>query len=279
MLTGLLFAVCAAVLNCVAGLLQSSGAARAAVRSARPLIVQPHYLVGLVVDGVGWIATVVALRHLPVFAVQAILGTSIALTALAVRLLYDIRLRVVDRIAIGACVLGLGLVAGSAGAEQPEALTLVADVVLASAALGLAVLTVALWNTQFVWALAMIAGLGFGGTSLAVRALHLRDGFDLAGLLGQLPTYLLIAFWALAMAAYSHALQVGELASITAVFSVTEVIVPGLVGIVLLGDAVRPGWLLPLGAGLLVAVAGVVVLAGSPATARAGAQMRARHRH
>ena len=51
------------------------------------------------------------------------------------------------------------------------------------------------------------------------------------------------------------------------VFLVTEVIVPGLVGIALLGDAVRPGWWPVMAIGLVSAVAGVVVLAHSPAQA------------
>ena len=43
---------------------------------------------------------------------------------------------------------------------------------------------------------------------------------------------------------------------------------PGLAGIVLLGDPVRAGWTPVLGAGLAIAVAGVVVLARSPAETR-----------
>ena len=69
------------------------------------------------------------------------------------------------------------------------------------------------------------------------------------------------------MASYSRALVVGALAQVTAVFLVTEVIVPGLVGIALLGDAVRPGWWPVMAVGLVSAVAGVVVLAQSPAQA------------
>ena len=52
-----------------------------------------------------------------------------------------------------------------------------------------------------------------------------------------------------------------------AVFLVTEVLVPGLVGVALLGETVRPGWWVPLTIGLLLAVAGVIVLADSPAPA------------
>ena len=53
----------------------------------------------------------------------------------------------------------------------------------------------------------------------------------------------------------------------TAVFLVTEVLVPGLVGVALLGDTVRSGWWVPLTIGLMLAVGGVIVLAHSPAQA------------
>ncbi|WIX75618.1 hypothetical protein QRX50_29450 [Amycolatopsis carbonis] len=43
------------------------------------------YGVGLTVDFLGWVMTVVALRFLPVFAGQAVLGTQIAIAAMLVR--------------------------------------------------------------------------------------------------------------------------------------------------------------------------------------------------
>src|SRR5438309_3803216 len=109
------------VLNSLAGLLQSAGTRR--VRKHRPLVVQPRYLGGLLVDLLGWVCTAAALRFLPVFAVQAVLGGSIALTALAARQLYGSRLRTDDRFAIGACLLGLVLVAASAGGDRPAAVS------------------------------------------------------------------------------------------------------------------------------------------------------------
>ena len=44
---------------------------------------QPWFLAGLFADVLAWVLTVVALRYLPVFAVQSILAGAIALTALA----------------------------------------------------------------------------------------------------------------------------------------------------------------------------------------------------
>ncbi|MCW0215325.1 MAG: hypothetical protein OJJ54_18365 [Pseudonocardia sp.] len=265
MLTGLLFAVGAMVLNSLGGLLQSDATTR--TRPGRPLVLQPRYLSGLIVDGLGWACTVVALRNLPVFAVQAILAGAIAVTALATRVLHDTRLGLPEKVAIGACLCGLILVAGSAGGDRPENTSVAVDVILGIAVVVLAVAGRLVWNGDRAWPLALIGGLGFGGTALAVRSLHLNpgEGPDPLVLVSQPATYLLLAFWIVGITTYSKALGLGSLASVTAVFAVTEVIVPGLVAIVLLGDPVRAGWGVPLAVGLLVAVTGVVVLARAPA--------------
>jgi drug/metabolite transporter (DMT)-like permease len=264
-LTGLLFALCGMVLNSIAGLLESDATRRASPR--RPLLAQPRYLGGLIVDGLGWVCTIVALRHLPVFAVQAILGGAIALTAIAARILYGSALRPVDRVAVGACLIGLVLVAGSAAADQPSTVSLTADLVLFAAAGLLAATVVVLRHSPHAPLLAVIAGLSFGGTSLAVRAVHLHSGADLgmSGLFTQPPVYLVVCFWVIGLISYTRALSLGSLTRVTAVFLVTEVIIPGLVGIALLGDSVRAGWWLPMTTGLLLAAVAVVVLSHSPA--------------
>jgi len=276
MLTGPLFALFAMVLNTVAGLLQSAAANS---DSPRHLALRWPYLAGLLVDGLGWACTVVALRHLPVFAVQAVLGGSIALTAVASWALYGARLRVIDRVAVGACVLGLASVAASAGGEAPADLSGVATLVLGAAVAVLAVAAIAVWRLPVAWPLSLIAGLGFGGTSLSVRAVRAPDGFDVAVLLGQPAPYLIVLFWIVGITTYSRALVLGGLAGVTAVFSTTEVLAPGLVGIVLLGDPVRSGWWIPLGAGLVVAVVGVVVLANAPPPPVGHRRRRFRRRH
>lgn len=264
MLLGLAFAVAAMVLNCIAGLLQSDATTRTS--KGRPLVVQPRYLGGLVVDGLAWACTVVALRNLPVFAVQAILGGSIALTALAVRWIWGAPLRLADRLAVGGCVGGLVLVAGSAGAGAPEDGGTAADVVLGLALAALAGAAIGLRNTRLAWPLALVAGLGFGGTSLAVRSVQLPGGaLDPVALLSQAGTYLLVGFWLIGLVTFSKALSRGNLAGVTAVFTVTEVVVPGLVAIGLLDDRIRTGWTVPFLVGLLLAAAGVVLLAMSSA--------------
>jgi drug/metabolite transporter (DMT)-like permease len=251
------------VLNSAAGLLESD--ATRYVTRLRSLATQPRYLGGLVVDGLGWASTVVALRYLPVFVVQAVLGGAIALTAVGARAVYGAALRRVDRFACAACVAGLVLVAAGAGPERSDAPSTSAVLVLAAVAVLLVIALLAAWRARAAWPLALVAGLGFGGSSVAVRAVHLTTGEDPVELLAVPAVYLVVVLGAVGLVAWSRALERASLARVTAILLVTEVTAPGLAGIVLLGDSVRPGWWTAVTAGLVLAVAGVVVLAGSPA--------------
>lgn len=270
MLIGLGAALVAMLLNSVGALLQADGALRATRR--RPVAVQPRYLLGLCCDGVGWVCSAFALRYLPVFAVQAVLGGTIALTALAGTRLFGTLLRRLDRWAIGCSLGGLVLIAASAGETRPPEQVPGVDVVLLAALLLLGVAVLVLRRGRAGWPLAVVSGLGFGGAALAVRAAHVQGGADWSTLLAQPATYLVLGFAAVGLIGYSTALSRGQVAAMTALLTVTEVVVPGLAGIALLGDPVRPGWSAALGIGLVAAVGGVVALALSP-----GERPRRRH--
>jgi drug/metabolite transporter (DMT)-like permease len=263
-LIGLLEALAAMVMNSVGALLTADAAGRATRK--RPIAVQPRYFAALGVDLIGFLCAVAALRELPVFAVQAVIGGSIALTAVAGARLNDAFLTRRTRIAVVASISGLALVAASAGTEHPPVTAGIVDAILISAVLVLGVAVLVLRQYRRAWPLALCAGLGFGGISLAVRAAHVEvgPGFSLAALLAQPGTYLVVGFWVLGMVAWSAALARGEVGTVTALLLVTQVVVPGLVGIALLGDPVRAGWAWPFVIGLVVAVIGVVVLARNP---------------
>ena len=98
-LIGILEAIVAMIFYSIAGLLQAAGARRATRR--RPVAVQPRFLGGLGVDLVAWLSAVLALQRLPVFAVQAVIGGSIAVTALVSAHLVGARLSLVSRIGVG----------------------------------------------------------------------------------------------------------------------------------------------------------------------------------
>jgi hypothetical protein len=262
-LVGILFAAVAMVLNSCGALLQADGARRAT--RTKPAAIQPRYLAGMLLDLVAWGCAVMALRVLPVFAVQALIGGTIALTAVVSARLIGARLPMATRLAVTACLAGLVLVAASAGSERPSVHRPGVDVVLLASVLLLAVGVLVLRQGKHAWPLAVLSGLGFGGGAVSVRAAHVQTGdVDLALLLGQPSTYLVVGFWLVGMVGYTAALSRGDVGAVTAVFTVTEVLVPGMVGIWLLGDPVRPGWGWVLAFGLAAALAGTVVIAKAP---------------
>src|ERR671916_2384566 len=167
-LVGILFAAVAMVLNSCGALLQADGARRAS--RARPAAIQPRYLAGMLLDLVAWLCAVMALRVLPVFAVQAVIGGTIALTALVSARLIGARLPMTTRLAVTGCLAGLVLVAASAGSEQPPVHRPGVDVVMLASLLLLAVAVLILRQGKHAWPLAVVSGLGFGGGGPVGRA-------------------------------------------------------------------------------------------------------------
>ncbi|MBN9734735.1 putative integral membrane protein [Pseudonocardia sp. Ae168_Ps1] len=256
----LLIAVAAMVGNTIAALWEARGSRLA--RYGRPVWQQPWFLAGLFADVVAWVLTVVALRYLPVFAVQSILAGAIALTTLSDHGWNPWNLAWRDRWAVVAVLAGLVLVAAAAEPDRPEALPPAATPALLVAFVLILVATPFVWRTGRPMLLALLAGLGFGGTALAVRALHpgpLR--WDTIGdLLLDPLVYGVVVMGVLGVLAFAKALQNGPVGPATAVLSVTEVVVPGVVGIALLGDRIRDGWAGAALIGVVVALAGVIAL-------------------
>ena len=257
-------AVAAMLANSLASLLEASGSRLATRR--RPQWRQPRYLTGLACDTLGWVLSVAALRVLPVFAVQSVLAGSVAVTAVAAHGGDPRALPRRQLVAVVLVVLGLGLVAASAAPGRAERLPASATPVLVVTALLVVVLAVSLRARSPVL-MTVVAGLAFGGVSLSVRAVHIASSLwtSVRDLLTEPLAYAVLVFGATGTVLLAGAMRRCAVATVIAVLSVTEVVAPGLVGLALLGDRVRPGWALVLGLGWGVTVAGVVLLARSSA--------------
>ncbi|MEV1293967.1 hypothetical protein [Pseudonocardia sp. NPDC049635] len=248
------FAVLAMLCSTVAAILQADAARKGGRTSS--VMARPRFLAGLVMDLVTWLCMVVALQYIPIFAVQATLAGAIAMTALYARYFRDEWLRPVHRLAIGASVLGLALVAGSAGVERKQALTGhgVTVAVLVGALVAVMVATLAVNPSTVPWPSAVLAGLGLGGGAVCIRALHVSDGAALSTLMAEPLVYVLLGMAVVGLYNYARALQLGDIATVTALYMAVQVVVPGLVGITLLDDTVRAGytWMLVLGLAFIV---------------------------
>ncbi|MER5863211.1 hypothetical protein [Kitasatospora sp. NPDC002040] len=266
MFLGLTTALVATVCFGFASVFQARGA-RAVPREARlraglvaRLVRSWPFVLGTVLDVAGFALSIIALRSLPLFLVQAVTNASLAVTAGAAVRLLGVRLRPRDLAGIAAVVAGLILLAAASGAEGRDSAGPLFHFALLAATLAMLLLTAVLSRWDGDWAaagLGLLAGVGFGVTSLAVRVLDLSGPADLltdpagyALALGGVGGYL----------AYALALQRGSVTAATAASTVSETFAPGLVGVLVLGDQARPGlgWLAV--AGFLVAVGGTFAL-------------------
>ncbi|HEV3365655.1 MAG TPA: hypothetical protein VG795_16245, partial [Acidimicrobiia bacterium] len=108
-------ALAAAFVFGVASLLQEDGARRSPERRdvgpalLREFLRQPAFVLGSALDAVGFVLTFVALRRLPLFAVEATVSSAIAVTAVG-SVLRGERLSRAGRAAVVAVILGLALI-------------------------------------------------------------------------------------------------------------------------------------------------------------------------
>lgn len=284
MLLGLTTALAATVCFGFGAVFQARGA-RSAPRADRvragllaALARSWQFVLGTLLDIVGFVLSIVALRTLPLFLVQAVTNAGLAVTAVAAVRLLGARLRRSDVAAVLAVVVGLTLLALGSGREgRDHAAPPFHWALLATTAVML-LATVVLVRRQGNAAaagLGLLAGVGFGVTSLAVRVLDvsgplavLTDPAAYALAVGGLGGYL----------AYALALQRGTVTAATAAGTVTETFGPALVGVTVLGDTARPGFEWCALTGFVVAVGGTIVLSRFGELEGESAELSARHR-
>jgi drug/metabolite transporter (DMT)-like permease len=241
----------------VSSLLQSEGAA--AGGGVLGIVRRPAYVTGVGLDLLAWLLSLAALRALPVFQVQAVLAGSLAVTALAGRAVLGLRLRRIDGVAIGVTVAALIVLAASAGPQpaeevpEPVRLAVLGAVLLVAAAGWLA------GRAGRASTCAVLAGLAFGGAALAARGVRLEAP---AAIVADPLAWALAVSGVAGMLLYAQALARGSLARVTALLWVVEVVAPGLAGVALFGDRVRPGWVLAAVLALAATLAAATVLAG-----------------
>jgi len=260
-----LAAVAAMVVNSAASLLEAEGSRR--VRPGRPVWTQPVWVGGLLLDATGWVLSVVALRGLPVVTVQSVLAGAVAVTTVAGQRGRPGGLPARQLAGVVAVVLGLVVVALSSQPGRAAALPPAAVPVLLGAALLCLLALEPVRRSVHPLRIAALAGLAYGGVALSVRALHVRSGVwaSVLELAAEPLAYAVLVFGLCGTLWLAAALRYGVVGTVSAVQSVTQVVVPGLIGLVLLGDRVRPGWVPALGLGLVLTVAGVAVLARATA--------------
>ena len=261
-------AVLAALSYGVGSVLQAA-AARHAERRANldPLLLvrlvgQVPYVASLALDLLGFVASVVALRTLPLFLVQSALAASVGVTAIAASVAFGFRLLRYERVALIALMLGFALLAVSARPEHATALGAVGQCILACGVVVVIIagaLSARLDDRQAGIGLALCAGLSWAGTGIAARVLEIPSPFW--HLLVNPVALCLAAYGLLGMLLFATALQRGSVTAAAAIVVSVETVVPSLIGIVFLGDRARPGFTFVAALGFVATVGASIALA------------------
>jgi drug/metabolite transporter (DMT)-like permease len=223
------------------------------------------YVLGLGLDAAAFLASLVALRTLPLFLVQSAVAASVGVTAVIAAAI-GVRLRSREIASLVILGVGLLLLAASAQPEQGRPLTLtvrwglLSCVVVLGAAGALAARSKRRSSTS---ALAVLGGLAF--TIVAVSARSLTVPSPLWHVLADPGLWAILALGGLGMLLFTTALQRGSVTSATALTFAVETIVPAGIGLAFLGDSTRPGFALVAAVGFILTIAGTLALASDPA--------------
>jgi drug/metabolite transporter (DMT)-like permease len=223
---------------------------------------QWRYLVGIALDGLGFVLQVAALRLVPIYVVAAAIAASLAVTAIVAAWVLSTRLSAMEWAAVAvvcASLAMLGLAAGPEGtAHGPPGLgwallVIVAVVFAAGAFAG------RLSDRTRALVLGFGAGAGFGVDEIAVR---LIDSVDLtqAAFYANPAIYALVAGGAAGFLLLTSALSRGSVTTAVAGMVIGETVGPALVGVAWLGDRTRPGLGWMVEAGFVVAVIAALAL-------------------
>jgi drug/metabolite transporter (DMT)-like permease len=270
MLVSLIAALVAALCYGVASVMQAiavrEASHRAGLTGVDPglvprLLHQWRFVASVAIDTLGFLAQLVALQRLPLFAVQAIVAANLAVIAVLASVVIGVSLSWREWLAVTGVVAGVGLLGSSAGAEgahQAGAVFKIA-LIVATAVLGVCGLIAArLRDPVRTLVLGTVAGLGYGVLGVAARVL---TGFEPLTLIRDPAAYAVVAGGLISFVFYTTALEGGSVTVATAAVVLAETLPPALIGVIFLGDTTRHG-LAPVAIiGFAVAVLSALALA------------------
>lgn len=262
---GIPVALLAAVCTGTAAVLQAIGARRvASSRHVDPRLLwrvlhSRYYVAGLVLNGASFAMSLVALRSLPLFVVEAIIASNLAVVAVLATSVLRTRLRIRDWLAVGGVIAGLVLLVLSVNPSAPERLARDGQWALLGAAIALgAMALIPGRRTKGAAFLGLLAGLTYGVCGVASRVLG--ETASMEHLLTNPVTYALGLGGILGTLLYATALQRGSVTAASAMTIVGQTLGPSTVGLLVLGGESKPGFATVAAAGFVLTVAGAIAL-------------------
>ncbi|MDG3010461.1 hypothetical protein G4X40_09915 [Rhodococcus sp. D2-41] len=234
------------------------------MRSTMAAVLTGAFIVGMVLDIIGFAGSAVAARLIPLFLSQTLISANLVVTAVLGIFVLGIRLRTRDWTAIATVIVALlllGLASGHEGGGTSDPAVhwgvLIGSVVILAAGAAL----IRWLGARAAVAAGLVAGVLFGLLAIAVRILEGLNPFDIGTMLADPAAWTIIVAGIGGFYLHTVALQLGSVNGATAALVVGETVIPGIVGVALLGDTAVPGleWL--AGVGFVAAVVGAVAVA------------------
>jgi drug/metabolite transporter (DMT)-like permease len=222
---------------------------------------QGPFVASLGIDLVGFLAQLVALRRMPLFAVQATIAANLAVTAVFAAWLMHITLTWREWVAVAGVVAGVGLLVSSAGAQGAATVGPEFQLGLIVAVAGVAFAGIAaarLPSPARTPVLGAVAGLGYAVLAVSARIL---PGFSPQQLVRDPASYTLAVAGIISFLLYASALEGGSVTVATAAVVLAETTPPAVVGVIFLGDSTRRGLTGVAMLGFILAVVCAVALA------------------
>lgn len=252
----------------LATVLQSVGARRTTANEGLDpgllvrLLRSGPYLVGLGLDGLGFLLTVVSLQSLPLFVVEAFTAAALAVTAVAAAAWLKVPLSRGEWAGVAAVVAGLLALAVSAAEGEEVALTTFQRWMPLGIGVLLLVLTwvgARMTGRLSVVVLGALAGFGFGLVGIATASV--AEPITVTGLLTDPAAWGVVVAGGVSLLALATALQRGSVTQATAAMVVAETVIPSIIGLAFLGNRIRPGYGVVMVIGMMLAIGGAVALA------------------
>ncbi|MFJ6623061.1 hypothetical protein ACIQOW_36495 [Kitasatospora sp. NPDC091335] len=222
-----------------------------------------EFILGTVLDLIGFGLGALAARLLPLFLSQTIISANLVITAVLSIKLLGIRLKQLEWASIAVLCSALVLLAVSAGPEGGHHVAMSFHwwllIVITVLLVGGSLLVRRMGANGAILA-GLLSGFGFGALGVGVRILNGIEPFDLGSLLSDPALYAVLVGGIGGMYIHTVALQIGSVNGATAALVVGETVLPGAAGVLWLGDATKAGlgWLGVVGF-LLAVVAAVGV--------------------
>ncbi len=263
MSTSLLAAVSASLLFGVAAVLQAKGAHRA---TGLRILLHPMYLAGSLFDGVAWLLSILAMQHLPILAVQTMLAASLGVTVVLGAVFLGIRPNSRVWVSVGLIVSACVVVVAAAEPGRPGPAPEGFSWALAVTLFALVAVSIPAYRTPRTHWCALLSGLAYSGGAVAARALH---GGSVGTLIAEPLVWLIGGFSAVGAVMYARALETRPDAvnEATAWLWTVEIVVPSIIGVLVLGDRVRSGWMVPAAIAVVAAVVATIRISASPSSA------------